>query len=287
MRAVEYRAFTPGRHLVVLARIHGNEGCGADGTERIMREIDSGELTLSGGRLTLVPCCNPSAKNLNQRFIDKNLNRVFRHSRSPKSYEEHLANNLIAMIGKPDFLLDLHSFHTSGKRPVTFAVRAGRDQLTGHVKARLPVDFCLNGWREVQSAFGRPESFSTIDHAQEIGVPAIGVECGQHEAASSKRVAYGCIREVMAELGICDLGPTKRRNKIPSDVVFKYLRPYEKGATFSKVWREFDPVKKGAVIGRLASGEPVLAPVAGRMLFPHPNAVPGEEWFYIAEEAKP
>lgn len=282
IKRVEYRAVRPGRHLVVLGRIHGNEPCGAEGIEKVIRELDAGKLALTSGRLTLLPCCNPLAQKGDRRFVEKNLNRVFRRHERPGAYEEHLANLLIALIGKPDFVLDLHSFHVGGRGSATYAMRADPARLVGRVCKRLAVDYCLNHWLEVQAAFGRRESFSTIDHAKSMGIAAIGVECGQHESPGSRNVAYQCIRTTMDELGICRV-TSKRTHKTARNVFFKYLKVYEKGARFIRAWKDFDRVEKDEPIGRLANGQIVRAPVAGNIIFPHPGAHVGDEWFYIAQ----
>ena len=41
-------------------------------------------------------------------------------------------------------------------------------------------------------------------------------------------------------------------------------------------------VRAGDVIGVRADGAPVTAPYDGCVLFPHPEADVGQEWFYLA-----
>lgn len=282
LKRVEYHAVAPGPHLVVFGRIHGNEHCGTDGMERLIKELDGGKLHLERGCVSLIPCCNPGARDKKRRFLQKNLNRVFKMHRKPKAYEEYLANTIIKIVGKPDFVLDLHSFHIGGRKAINFAVQADSSRAVARVVQRFPVKFCLNDWREIQAAYGRPESFSTIDHFKSIGVPSVGVECGQHDSAIAQQVAYDCIRETLAGLGICKY-KRNAKNKAPTNVFFKYLRVYEKGGLFVKDWREFDDVKKGEPVGRLADGTIVPAPIEGKVIFPHPGALPGDEWFYIAQ----
>lgn len=282
IKTIEYRAAKAGPHLVVLGRIHGNEPCGTEGMERVARELDAGKLALASGRLTFIPCCNPLAQKANRRFMDKNLNRVFRVHEKPRAYEEHLANRLIDLIARPDFVLDLHSFHVGGRRSVTYAMRADSARFVDRVCKRLPVDYCLNQWLEVQAAFGRHESFSTIDYAKSMGIAAIGVECGQHDSPTSRTVAYRCIREVMDELGLCRVSG-QSVHKTARNVGFKYLKVYEKGSKFIRAWKNFDRVEKGEPIGKLANGDVVYAPMTGNILFPHPGAHVGDEWFYIAQ----
>jgi uncharacterized protein len=66
-----------------------------------------------------VPIANPSAFNLKKRYVDVNLNRVFKHHENPKNYEEILANELVKLVDENDILLDLHSTH-SDDEPFVF-----------------------------------------------------------------------------------------------------------------------------------------------------------------------
>ena len=58
------------------------------------------------------------------------------------------------------------------------------------------------------------------------------------------------------------------------------------GDAFAKVWSSFDPVAAGERIGTRADGTPVVAPFAGRIVFPNPAAETGQEWFYLARASE-
>ena len=47
-------------------------------------------------------------------------------------------------------------------------------------------------------------------------------------------------------------------------------------------WHSFDAVRAGDVIGVREDGTEVRAPYDGCVLFPHPEAGVGQEWFYLA-----
>ncbi|MFX5656441.1 succinylglutamate desuccinylase/aspartoacylase family protein, partial [Acinetobacter baumannii] len=59
LRRLQYAAFTPGPRLLILGAVHGNETCGTQAITRLQRELDSGQLRLQRGLLTLVPVTNP------------------------------------------------------------------------------------------------------------------------------------------------------------------------------------------------------------------------------------
>jgi hypothetical protein len=58
------------------------------------------------------------------------------------------------------------------------------------------------------------------------------------------------------------------------------------GDAFAKVWSSFDPVAAGERIGTRADGTPIVAPFAGRIVFPSPAAEIGQEWFYLARASE-
>jgi hypothetical protein len=47
-------------------------------------------------------------------------------------------------------------------------------------------------------------------------------------------------------------------------------------------WQSVDAVAAGELIGTRASGEPVRAAGAGRIVFPNARAEARQEWFYLA-----
>jgi hypothetical protein len=54
------------------------------------------------------------------------------------------------------------------------------------------------------------------------------------------------------------------------------------GDRFDRPWTSFDAVAQGQRIGTRHDGAPVLASMAGRIVFPNTGARPGQEWFYLA-----
>ncbi|MFM1989681.1 MAG: hypothetical protein RJA99_2638 [Pseudomonadota bacterium] len=60
LRTHRFDALPPGPRLIVLGGVHGNETCGSIALAAIAAAIDSGELPLERGTLTLVPVANRS-----------------------------------------------------------------------------------------------------------------------------------------------------------------------------------------------------------------------------------
>jgi hypothetical protein len=52
---------------------------------------------------------------------------------------------------------------------------------------------------------------------------------------------------------------------------------------FVQPWKSFDPLQPGQLIARRADGSELRAPQAGYIVFPDVSALPGHEWFYLAQ----
>jgi predicted deacylase len=163
-KAVRYASFRPGPALIVLGAVHGNETCGTRAIERLIGDIDAGALTLSRGRLTLVPVTNPLAYAEQRRAGDRNLNRKLGPVDTPREYEDHVANWLCPLLGEHEVLLDLHSFKSPG---VPFAFIGPRDNAGplepfAHaareeaLARRLGVGRVVDGWLETYGRGRRP-----------------------------------------------------------------------------------------------------------------------------------
>jgi len=53
-----------------------------------------------------------------------------------------------------------------------------------------------------------------------------------------------------------------------------------------KTWTSFDPVAEGELIAMRADGTEVRAPQPGYIVFPDVSALPGHEWFYLAQRSE-
>ena len=110
-----WTALAPGPALIVMGAVHGDEVCGAHACAALMEDLDAGRLTLTRGRLTVLPVANPLAFARGTREGEGNLNRRFVPQAAPANNEERLAAQLAPLLGRHDALLDLHSFHTPGE----------------------------------------------------------------------------------------------------------------------------------------------------------------------------
>jgi predicted deacylase len=85
LRTHGFKALQPGKRLIVLGAVHGNETCGTRGIARVLAELDSGALQITRGSVTFVPVTNPLAYQRAQRAGDRNLNRNLRPNDQPQT----------------------------------------------------------------------------------------------------------------------------------------------------------------------------------------------------------
>lgn len=309
LRIHQFAGLQAGPRLLVLGAVHGNEICGTRAIERLITEIDSGELRIERGTLTLLPITNPLAYQRKQRQGDRNLNRNLRPNRDPQDFEDHIANALCPVLEAHEVLLDLHSFHTGGQPFVMLGPRdnAGMLEPFAHaadearLAAHLGVSRVVEGWLDtyalgvarrrdrhpdanpllLDAAYG----VGTTEYMRSRGGYGVTLECGQHDEANAPAVAYCAIRQTLALLGMVDAVPE------PPQQAFEVLRLEDvidlenPGDTFVREWQSFDPLKAGELIGHRHDGREVRAEQDGFIVFPNPRALPGNEWFYFARRS--
>ena len=309
-KSVQYASPQGGIKLMVTGAVHGNEVCGTKAILRLMEQFESGELALVQGSVTFVPITNPLAYKKQQRMGDRNLNRNLYPRADPQDFEDRIANWLCPLLADHDVLLDLHSFHTGG---VPFALVGPLDnahRLEPFKFAReeeamaraLGVTRFVDGWLDtyakgVKNRMQRQAKgdlsvddisadikygVGTTEYMRENGGYAITLECGQHEDAQAPEVAYNAILNTLAHLGMIQGRTVTYATGAEALSLCEVIDKDAPGDQFVKVWKSFDEVVKGDVVGHRESGEAVCAPFDGLIVFPNPNAKPGQEWFYMA-----
>ena len=305
-----YSGLQSGTRLIVLGAVHGNETCGTRAIERVMEEIRAGSLRLVAGSVTFVPVTNPLAYARQQRIGDRNLNRNLYPTDRPQQFEDHVANWLCPLLAQHDALLDLHSFHTGGEPfvmlgPVNnngllepFARAAEEESLARHLGVRRFVD----GWLDTYAlgvqhrlTIGQrgidPDAVhtdlrygvGTTEYMRRVGGYGLTLECGQHDDPEAPHVAYRAIRNALAHLGISSGSVPVPVTDSEALRLYKVEDKHHPEDRFSRDWASFDPISAGDLIGVRHDGAQVLADCDGYLVFPNPNAQPGQEWFYLAK----
>jgi predicted deacylase len=307
-KSVRYAGRAPGARLIVLGAVHGNETCGTRAIERVLAELDRGDLVISAGSVSFVPITNPLAYANGRRTGDRNLNRALQPTDAPREFEDHVANWLCPLLAAHEVLLDLHSFHGSGQPFVMVGPRDNRGALEPFAQAAreealarcLGVDRAVDGWldtyaagvaqrRRAAEAAGPAEALEmdprygvgTTEYMRSIGGCGLTLECGGHEDPQSVEVGYRAIRHALAHLGLTT-EPAPPQRTLQTLSLVSVVDKQDAADAFVREWRSFDPVRRGELIGRRAGGEPVAAPHDGWIVFPYAAAAARQEWFYLA-----
>jgi uncharacterized protein len=312
LRVHQFAGLQPGPRLLVTSAVHGNEIHGTQAMAGIIRQLDAGELTLLRGTLTLVPIVNPLAHQLNRREGDRNLNRNLRPPVIAHDFEDRIARVLCPLIAQHDGILDLHSFQGNGPAFAMIGPRNNTGELEpfsqeateSALAARLGVSRIVEGWlstyalglqrrRQREHDGSRRAALisdphygvGTTEYMRSTGGWAITLECGQHLDPNGPEVARLAILRTLVFLGMLDESAVEpHRPAQPPELLQLYdvIDREDMGDAFEREWASFDAIDKGQKIGTRASGEAVLAPSEGRIVFPNVKSQPGTEWFYLA-----
>ena len=300
-----------GPTLIVTGAVHGNETAGTKGIRRVLREIDSGDIEIVRGSVTFVPVCNPLAYNHMRRMGERNLNRRLQpkdpSDTAPQDNEDRIAGVLCQWLAEHQVLLDLHSFRSPGEAfvmrgPVDnrgplepFAHAAAEAQLAAH----LGVSRVVEGWMDTYArgvaqrrqrgmtpgAVHEDPSYGvgTTEYMRSRGGYGVTLECGQHDDPQGEDVAYLAIRQTLALLGLADIPLAPPARPFECLALAEVVDRHDAADTFVKPWTSFDPLAEGELIAVRADGSELRAPQAGCIVFPDVSALPGHEWFYLAQ----
>ena len=311
LRAHRFVGQQQGTRLIVTGAVHGNETAGTRGIERVLAEIERGELIITHGIVTLVPVCNPLAYARGQRNGDRNLNRRLQPSDTPQDNEDRIANVLCPLLAQHEVLLDLHSFRSPGKPFVMrgpannrgdvepFALAEAESQLAAHVGPNRIVD----GWMAAYAdgvarrriagltpgalhedpGYGR----GTTEYMRSVGGYGVTLECGQHDDPAAPEVAYRAIRQTLVLLGhVSSFTMASPRRPFECLTLAEVIDRHHADDRFVREWKSFDPLAEGELIAVRADGTELRAPEAGYIVFPDVSAEPGHEWFYRAQQSR-
>lgn len=312
LRAHTIAGLLPGPRLIVTGAVHGNETAGTKGIRRVLAEIDSSDIEIVRGSVTFVPVCNPLAYNNLRRMGDRNLNRKLQPTATPQDNEDRIAGVLCQWLAEHDVLLDLHSFRSPGQPFVMrgpannrgtlepFAHEVAEAKLAMHVGPSRIVEGWMGAYaagvarRKARSltpgavhedpsyGVGTTE-FMRARGANGQGGYGITLECGQHDDPEGPEVAYTAIRQTLALLGLADIPLAPPAGPFECLDLAEVVDRHAEGDRFAKTWTSFDPLAAGELIAIRADGSEVRAPQAGYIVFPDVSALPGHEWFYLAQ----
>ena len=279
----------PGPHVVVNALTHGNEFCGMTAVtfllDRAVRPVH-GKLTLSFANIAAYESFDP-AQPFESRFVERDFNRVWCDeilAEDDGTIELRRAREMLPLIRSADALLDIHStsFPVS---PMLCYVDQPRASAMAHAVGTAPRHIVSGGGVHhgkvmmEYGAFNRADSTAT----------ALLVECGQHFAATSGRVA---LQTALRFLQYCEVvdpafiaehaaiaAPPKADVYRISDVLLAHHDDFR----FARRYQGFEELQRGEIFA-YDGGEAVRAPYENcTLLMPRRRPVKGQEVVTLAQ----
>ncbi len=256
-----------GKKVAIFAGVHGNEVCGVKAFGEVVPnlKIDRGEVQFVLGNLRAI--------ERNVRQTDMNLNRVFRpdadlSDKEKETYEYNRSRELMKILDKSDYLLDIHSFSNKIGTPFIICEPKSFD-----VAKKLPFDLVSNGWDKLEPG-------GTDYYMNKIGKNGICVECGQHSDDKSVAKAKESVFSFLKIMGIIDDPKIEVAEREQRKVEVNYIYITKSDFRPSRDFFDFEPIKKGELIGTDGNSE-IKALVDGYIIFCKKCEVGGKEAFLI------
>lgn len=257
-----------GQTSIILAGVHGNEKCGVEAFKEIIPN-----LKIAKGSVLFI-YGNPKAIESNQRFVEANLNRMFRDDDllsgvEKKTYEYGRANFLKKYFNQAGALLDIHASFTPKSKSFIIC-EEGAEKIASY----LPFNLVVSGFYDLEPG-------GTDWYMKANGKIGICVECGYLGDSESSRIAK---ESVFAFLKICGHLPNDLSPQEQSHIHMNYLyKTKTNNFTLSKAFDDFEEVSKGQVVGMDGKRE-VIIKDDGIILFARNRKQVNDEAFLLGKK---
>ncbi|UMX47527.1 MAG: succinylglutamate desuccinylase/aspartoacylase family protein [Candidatus Nealsonbacteria bacterium DGGOD1a] len=264
---IEFKGSKTGPTSVILAGTHGDEAGGINALKKMLPEfkIDRGRVLVGFG--------NPLAIKKKVRFIEINLNRMFKPDKlfileQKRTYEYARAQFLKAYFDQADALLDLHCSFVKQSRPFIVCEDNSYD-----IARHLPVNLIVTGLDQIQPG-------GTDYYMNSHGKVGICLECGYLGDNNASQIANEGIYDFLGAMGHISRKPKIRKQSL----VKMYELYITKTANFklAKPFKDFEKLSDGQTIGT-DGGREIKAPKDSIILFARNMNKAGEESFALGK----
>jgi succinylglutamate desuccinylase len=233
-KVIEIKGVQKGPTSVIIVGIHGNEVCGPRAFKKILPN-----LKIKTGRVFFI-YGNPRSIENKKRFIDHDLNRLFKDARAlnkqeKDSYEYQRSLLIKKYLKKSNTLLDIHASQTPNSQPFIICEPKSY-KLASYLPAKIIV-----------SNFDKFEPGGTDYYMNYLGKKGICLECGYAKSPDALKIAETGIMIFLTAAGHLS-EKIKPQNK-------KYLKVYSlyraktKKFKLVKPFQDFEKIAAGQVIG--------------------------------------
>lgn len=266
-KVIKIEGEKPGKTVAILGGVHGNEPVGP----MLLDELQE-NLKIDKGVVYLV-YANPQAIEKNIRFVESNLNRVFKKDNLGKTYEEKIALELQELLDVSDGLLDLHAFTQSEGEATPFIICEPESYL--YIE-NLPISFAVSGLHNFERG-------STDQYMYFRKKPGVCVELGSRERPEEfLELGRIVVKRFLEYFNILpDSMATQKTKQIYLEVV-EFYKKKEKDFSFSKLYKNLDFINSGEIVC-VDGGNKYIAEKDSHIIFPRVDVAVGEEAFILAE----
>lgn len=233
-KVIEIKGAQKGPTSVIIAGIHGNEMCGPRAFKKILPnlKIETGHVFFIYG--------NPRALENKKRFINHDLNRLFKDARmlskqEKDGYEYQRSLLLKKYLKKSDALLDIHASQTPNSQPFIICEPKSY-KLASYLPAKIIV-----------SNFDKFEPGGTDYYMNRSNKKGICLECGYAKSPDALKIAETGIMTFLTAAGHLSK-KIKPQNKKYFKVSSLY-RTKTKSFKLVKSFQDFEKVAAGQIIG--------------------------------------
>jgi len=277
--AFEARGAADGPHLALIAGVHGCEYSSIAAVTRVVRELDTRELS---GSITAVPIVSMESFRRRSAFVvpedGKNLNRCFPGTYDG-TYTDALARGIFdEIIARADVLIDLHGGDlVEALEPFTIYEASAVEERAHAIAVAFGLPYVVR--ERSEGALGG----MTSGAAARAGIPAIIAEAGGFGRLeeSAVRVLVDGVRNVLRLLEMLPGPVVPPRNDMRAVGGFEWLRCRNAG-WWEPAVATGDEVEAGRLLGRVLTlygdeAEQIRAPRDGVILFLTTSAAVGDD----------
>jgi succinylglutamate desuccinylase len=297
----KYTQNLPGPTLLFIGGIHGNEPAGVFALAQVLREIQKSSIAINGEVHSFAG--NLQALPKNRRFIEQDLNRIWKVERirelqnenlekKNESIEEKEQKELYESIKfafnlkKPVYVFDLHTTSSESRPFITIA-----DTLRNRNFAiKFPLPIILGIEEQIVGTL--------LNYINELGLIAMGFESGQHDAESSVAIHRALIWLALMYAGCLNVKDvpnlsehykTLRSHSENGNKVFEVRYRYDirNGEVFRMLggFKNFQPIQKGQLLAETNNGS-IRSHENGLVFLPLYQNL-GNDGYFIVHEIKP
>jgi len=264
IRVIEKIGKKPGKTIVILAGVHGDEVCGVKAFDELIPKLE-----IEKGKVIFI-YANLEAQKKNKRFVEANLNRCF-FDKQPESIRDTLegrtAREIMPYLNEADILLDLHSSRSSSN--LCYLI-CEEDCL--NLALALPPKKIITGIHKTHKG-------GTDGYMSSKGKPGICIECGLHKSKESLEMAKTTILNLLKKAGNISAAHETYDNKEIFETAYLYRN--KNGAfELARKFKDFEEASERTLVG-FDGNEKVFIKKGDVMMFPDDPEKIGQECFMI------